>query len=113
LNDKPSLQELLEVQEHFGLPGPALVAKIWFIVKALAAIAAVDIAPFRPVFIGGTALRRAHGVFQSGFRAPDPRRKTRTKSARPASTPSGGRLQIGTLAGFKLECMAGFVGSRK
>jgi hypothetical protein len=38
----------------------------------------------------------------------------------PRGTPSGGRLQIGTMAGFKLErvagfkseCMAGFVGIR-
>jgi predicted nucleotidyltransferase component of viral defense system len=62
LNDRPSLQELLEVQEHFGLPSPALVEKDWHVVKALAAIAAVNIAPFRLVFGGGTALSRAHGL---------------------------------------------------
>jgi len=40
--------------------------------------------------------------------------------SRPAGTPPGGRLQIGTVAnfkservaGFNLECMAGFVGIR-
>jgi hypothetical protein len=42
LSDKPTLEELLEVQEYFGLPGPALVEKDWYVVKALAAIAAVD-----------------------------------------------------------------------
>jgi hypothetical protein len=46
--------------------------------------------------------------------------KTRTTSSRPAGRPPGGRLQIGTMAGFKsewvagfnLECMAGFIGIR-
>lgn len=57
---KPTLDELLEVQEHFGLPGPALVEKDWYVVKALAAIAAVDAGEFRLVFGGGTALSRAH-----------------------------------------------------
>jgi predicted nucleotidyltransferase component of viral defense system len=60
LNDKPSLEELLEVQEHFGLPGPALVEKDWYVVKALAAIAALDTGEFRLVFGGGTALSRAY-----------------------------------------------------
>jgi hypothetical protein len=60
LSEKPSLEELLEVQEHFGLPAPALVEKDWYVVKALAAIAAVDTDDFRLVFGGGTALSRAH-----------------------------------------------------
>jgi predicted nucleotidyltransferase component of viral defense system len=60
LSDRPTLQELLEVQEHFGLPGPALVEKDWYVVKALAAIAAVDAGNFRVVFGGGTALSRAY-----------------------------------------------------
>jgi predicted nucleotidyltransferase component of viral defense system len=60
LSDKPTLEELLEVQEHFGLPGPALVEKDWYVVKALAAIAAVDTGDFRLVFGGGTALSRAY-----------------------------------------------------
>jgi hypothetical protein len=46
--------------------------------------------------------------------------ETKTSSPRPAATPSGGRLQIGTMAGFnlervagfRLECVAGFVGIR-
>jgi len=58
--DRPTLEQLLEVQEHFGLPGPALVEKDWYVVKALAAIAAVDTDDFRLVFGGGTALSRAH-----------------------------------------------------
>jgi len=60
LSDSPTLEQLLEVQEHFGLPGPALVEKDWYVVKALAAIAAVDAGDFRLVFGGGTALSRAY-----------------------------------------------------
>jgi hypothetical protein len=56
LSDRPTLEELLEVQEHFGLPSPGLVEKDWHVVKALAAIAAVDPGEFRLVFGGGTAL---------------------------------------------------------
>jgi hypothetical protein len=54
------LRELLEVQAFFGLPSPALVEKDFYVVKALAAIAAIDTAPLRLVFGGGTALSRAH-----------------------------------------------------
>lgn len=58
--DKPSLQDLLEVQRYFELPSPALVEKDWYVVKALAAINTADVKPFRLVFSGGTALSRAH-----------------------------------------------------
>jgi DDE superfamily endonuclease len=71
----------------------------------------------------GTASRRARGTcsFRSLLRALDPNRKTRTTSPRPAGMPLGGRLQIGTMAGFKservagfnLECVAGFIGIRR
>jgi hypothetical protein len=54
------LRELLEVQAYFGLPSPALVEKDLYVVKALAGIAAIDTAPLRLVFGGGTALSRAH-----------------------------------------------------
>ena len=64
MNDKPTLEELLEIQEHFGLPSPALVEKDWYVVKALAAIAATETAPFRLVFGGGTALSRAYGLLR-------------------------------------------------
>jgi hypothetical protein len=43
LSDRPTLEELLEIQAHFGLPSPALVEKDWHVVKALAAITAADI----------------------------------------------------------------------
>jgi predicted nucleotidyltransferase component of viral defense system len=64
LNDKPSLQDLIEVQQHFGLPSPALVEKDWYVAKALAAITTIDATPFRLVFGGGTALARAHRLIQ-------------------------------------------------
>jgi len=60
LTDKPTLQELLEVQDFYDLPSPALVEKDWYVVKALAAITVIDTSPFKLVFGGGTALGRAH-----------------------------------------------------
>jgi len=64
LPDKPSLQDLLEVQKHFDLPSPVLVEKDWYIVRALAAINNADVKPFRLVFSGGTALSRAHRLIR-------------------------------------------------
>ena len=64
MRDKPSLQDLLEVQRYFGLPSAALVEKDWYVVRALAAITALDVAPFRLVFSGGTALARAHRLIR-------------------------------------------------
>lgn len=55
LLDRPSLQDLLEVQWHFELPSPVLVEKDWYVVRALAAIHSADLKPFRLVFGGGTA----------------------------------------------------------
>lgn len=60
MSAEPTLEELLEVQGHFGLPSPALVEKDFHVVKALKAIAATDTAPLRLVFSGGTALSRAY-----------------------------------------------------
>lgn len=60
MSDEITLQDILEVQEHFGLPSPALVEKDWYVVRALAAIAAADLTPLRVIFGGGTALGRAH-----------------------------------------------------
>jgi hypothetical protein len=52
LRAEPTLEELLEVQAHFGLPSPALVEKDFYVVRALAAIAAVEMGalPLRLVF---------------------------------------------------------------
>jgi predicted nucleotidyltransferase component of viral defense system len=57
---------LRSVQEHFGLASPALVEKDLYVLKALAAIAAIDMQalPLRLVFGGGTALSRAHRLIQ-------------------------------------------------
>jgi predicted nucleotidyltransferase component of viral defense system len=60
LNGKPTLREILEVQEHFGLPSPALVEKDWYVVRALAATLSASAGPFQLIFGGGTALSRAH-----------------------------------------------------
>ena len=60
LNDKPTLQDLLEVQEHLGLPSPALVEKDWYVVKAISAIARINAKPLQLVLSGGTALSRAY-----------------------------------------------------
>jgi hypothetical protein len=55
-----TLRELLEVQAHFRLPSVALVEKDLHVVRGIAALAAIDAAPFGLVFGGGTALARAH-----------------------------------------------------
>ena len=62
MSAEPTLAELLEVQAYFGLPSPALVEKDFYVVRALAAIAAVERGELhvRLVFGGGTALSRAH-----------------------------------------------------
>jgi len=62
LSDRPTLQDLIEVRRQFQLPHEALVEKDWFVVRALAAIAAADKGPFQLVFQGGTALSRAHRI---------------------------------------------------
>ncbi|HEY4087770.1 MAG TPA: nucleotidyl transferase AbiEii/AbiGii toxin family protein [Bryobacteraceae bacterium] len=64
MNGKPSLPEIIEVQEYFGLPSPALVEKDWYVMRALAATLAAVTAPFRLIFGGGTALSRAHRLLQ-------------------------------------------------
>lgn len=61
---RPTLQELIEVQQKFDLPDRALVEKDWFVIRALAAITSADKGPFQLVFQGGTALARAHRVLR-------------------------------------------------
>jgi hypothetical protein len=53
-------RDFRQVQEHFRLPSVGLVEKDLYVVKAIAALAAIDAAPFTLVFGGGTALARAH-----------------------------------------------------
>ena len=57
---KPDQRTLLEVQEYFGLPSPALVEKDWFVVRALAAIHDLKVDGLTLAFGGGTALGRAY-----------------------------------------------------
>lgn len=64
MNDRPDLRTLLETQEHFGLPSPALVEKDWFVVRALAAIHDVQVDGLRLAFGGGTALGRAYRLLE-------------------------------------------------
>lgn len=64
MNDKPDLQTLLEVQDYFALPSTALVEKDWFVVRALAAIHAVEVDGLTLAFGGGTALGRAYRLLE-------------------------------------------------
>ena len=84
MSDKLSLQDLLEVQAHFGLPSPALVEKAWHVVKALAAITAADTAPLRLVFGGGTALSRVHRLIRRMSEDIDLKIVSDTEPTRPA-----------------------------
>ena len=73
-------RELREVQAYFRLPGLGLVEKDLHVVRAIAALAAIDAAPFALVFGGGTALARAHRIIrqpgrgQQVWRCPHDRR---------------------------------------
>lgn len=57
-------RDLREVQEYFRLPSVGLVEKDLYVIKAIAALAAIDAAPFTLVFGGGTALARAHKIIR-------------------------------------------------
>ena len=61
MNDERERQ-LCEVQAYFRLPSIGLVEKDLEVVRAIAAIAALDASPFTLVFGGGTALARAHKI---------------------------------------------------
>lgn len=55
---------LRPVADFFGLVGTAPVEKDFHVVRALAAVASIDAAPFTLVFGGGTALARAHKIIR-------------------------------------------------
>lgn len=59
-----TLRELREVQAFFRLPSVGLVEKDLHVVRAIAALAAIDADPFDLVFGGGTALARAHRIIR-------------------------------------------------
>ena len=48
--------DLRTVQEHFGFLRPEPIEKDWHVTQALTAIAAIEAAPFRLIFAGGTCL---------------------------------------------------------
>ena len=84
MSDEITLQDLLEVQKHFGLPSAALVEKDFRVVQALAAINSTDTAPLRLVFGGGTALSRAHRLIRRMSEDIDLRIVSDRKPTRPA-----------------------------
>lgn len=55
---------MLEAQEFLGLPDVSLVEKDFHMVRALAALASIDVEGVSLVFGGGTALCRAHGIIR-------------------------------------------------
>lgn len=55
---------LRPVADFFGLVGTAPVEKDFHVVRAIAALASIDAAPFTLVFGGGTALARAHKIIR-------------------------------------------------
>jgi hypothetical protein len=83
-----------EVQAFFRLPSIALVEKDLFVVRAIAALAAIDASPFQLVFGGGTALARAHKIVQR--MSEDVDFKVVPLAAAPVSR-SGIRRQLGQL----------------
>ena len=83
MRDKPSLQDLLEVQRQFELPSQVLVEKDWYVVTALAAINTADVK--QHIFD-----RSDHRVAR-GERNPDRRRgigaRQETEERNPATVP--------------------------
>ncbi len=59
MNDR-QLTNLDAVADFFGLVSAAVVAKDFHVVRAIQALSALDAAPFRLVFAGGTAIARAY-----------------------------------------------------
>ena len=55
---------LRPVADFFGLVGTPPVEKDFHVVRAIRTLAALDVAPFRLVFAGGTALARAHKLIR-------------------------------------------------
>ena len=73
--------------EAFWAAEPGVVEEDWYVVKALAAIVAVDAAPFRLVFGGGTALSRAHRLIRRMSDDIDPKITSDERPERPARFP--------------------------
>ena len=84
LKGKPERQTLLEVQDYFGLPSPALVEKDWQVVQALAAIRDSACDGLTLAFGGGTALGRAYGLLHRMSEDIDLRAVGENATSRPA-----------------------------
>jgi predicted nucleotidyltransferase component of viral defense system len=107
LNDEQERQ-LREVQAYFRLPSIGLVEKDLEVVRAIAAMAALDVSPFTLVFGGGTALARAHKIV--GRMSEDVDFKIVPKAAAPI-TRSGLRRALAKLRGQVRDALheAGFI----
>jgi len=107
LNDERERQ-LREVQAYFRLPSIGLVEKDLEVVRAIAAVAGLDVSPFMLVFGGGTALARAHKIVQR--MSEDVDFKIVPKLAAPISR-SGLRRALAKLRGQVRDALhaAGFV----
>ncbi len=84
MKDRPDRRTLLEVQDLFKLPSPALVEKDWHVVQALAAIHGATSDGLTLVFGGGTALGRAYGLLNRMSEDIDLRVVGEQATARPA-----------------------------
>ena len=87
---------LRPVADFFGLVGTAPVAKDFYVVRALRAVAGIDAAPFTLIFGGGTALARAHKLIRR--MSEDVDFKIVPNAAAPVSR-AGLRQQLGVLRG--------------
>ena len=104
MSDRPTLEQLDEVRDHFGLPTSSLVEKDWYVVKALAAIAAADTGDLRLVFGGGTALGRAHGLIRRMSEDIDFKIVAEKAPPRPALRDLRGKITSALLeAGFEFD----------
>lgn len=64
MEEQPTDLELRATQDHFGFRLRDPVEKDWQVVQAIRAVLALDAAPFRLVFAGGTCLARAHRLVE-------------------------------------------------
>lgn len=105
MSDEPSIQDLLDAQAHFRLPGVALVEKDWHVVRAMSAIGALDAGPFRLVFAGGTCLARAHRLVSRMSEDVD------FKIVAPEPLPVGRSKRRGQLGDLRKRVAAGLLGA--
>lgn len=104
MSDRPTIEQLDEVRDRFGLPASSLVEKDWYAVKALAAIAAIDTGNLRLVFGGGTALGRAHGLIRRMSEDIDLKIVAEEAPSRPAFRDLRGKISSALLkAGFEFD----------